>query len=316
MPKEAQAAAAMAAPTNAGPVNGAPPDAVALAQKYGAEFGVDPTLLLAVAKHETGFGTKGLGREGYDLGYGATDSGNLSQYAGRENQYREGAEWMNKRGIDDISDIAAGKAADWATDPNWEQGIGRAYQDLAGQLSEPQPQQAQGGEPRAHLGGTPLTEYGGKPVGTPIAQALDAASQVIGRPIPVTDGYRTEAQQADGYARKPGLVAPPGSSYHEHGLAVDVDVSQLAPEELQALAEFWKTNVPGGTWGGDWEKNEPWHFSIGEGQDAPPPTAQAQTTTPQPTPEQVAAQKKKEEEDKKKKKAEEDEDVSGEIDVV
>lgn len=132
-----QAAPAPEAAPQAGPAAfvGAPQDQVALAQKYGSQFGVDPGLLLAIAKHETGFGTKGLGRKGLTLGYGAFDSGPSLKWAGNENQYRYGAQKLADWGAKTIQDIRAGKAAPWATDPNWEKGIQSAYQALAPQLN-------------------------------------------------------------------------------------------------------------------------------------------------------------------------------------
>lgn len=105
----------------------APSDAVAYANKYGKQYGVDPRLLLAIAKHETGFGTLGLGRRGLDLGYGAFDSGASYAWQGRENQYMYGAKWLAAHGVRTLDDLRAGKASSWATDPNWEAGVTSAY---------------------------------------------------------------------------------------------------------------------------------------------------------------------------------------------
>jgi len=58
--------------------------------------------------------------------------------------------------------------------------------------------------------------------------ALDRAAQLLGQPVPVTSGYRSpEKQRAlwDNRASNPYLVAPPGSSLHERGLAVDVPLA-------------------------------------------------------------------------------------------
>jgi hypothetical protein len=55
--------------------------------------------------------------------------------------------------------------------------------------------------------------------------ALDRASQLLGRPVPVTSGFRSCQDQQRlwaGRAENPYPVAPPGSSMHERGLAVDV----------------------------------------------------------------------------------------------
>ncbi|MGI8983801.1 MAG: M15 family metallopeptidase [Acidimicrobiales bacterium] len=55
--------------------------------------------------------------------------------------------------------------------------------------------------------------------------ALGRAEQLLGRPVPITSGYRSTDAQAQLYANRasnPYPVAPPGSSMHEKGLAVDV----------------------------------------------------------------------------------------------
>ena len=55
--------------------------------------------------------------------------------------------------------------------------------------------------------------------------ALARAEQLLGEPVPVTSGFRSTAEQAALFARRnenPFPVAPPGSSMHEKGLAVDV----------------------------------------------------------------------------------------------
>lgn len=63
--------------------------------------------------------------------------------------------------------------------------------------------------------------------------------------------YRTPQQQADIYARKPGVAAPPGRSLHQRGLAVDL------PSQLQTQAFF---NILRGL---GWSQlaGEPWHWS-------------------------------------------------------
>lgn len=58
--------------------------------------------------------------------------------------------------------------------------------------------------------------------------ALDRAARLLGRPVPVTSGYRSPAEQAALYVRRSQLpypVAAPGRSMHERGLAVDVPMS-------------------------------------------------------------------------------------------
>jgi len=68
--------------------------------------------------------------------------------------------------------------------------------------------------------------------------ALARADGVLGRPVTVVSGLRTRAQQAglwDRRASNPYPVAPPGTSDHERGLAIDVprsevdDVRRVAP---------------------------------------------------------------------------------------
>lgn len=57
--------------------------------------------------------------------------------------------------------------------------------------------------------------------------AIARAQQLLGAPIPITSGYRSPAVQAGLYARRAMNrypVAPPGSSKHERGLAIDVPV--------------------------------------------------------------------------------------------
>ncbi|HUR13965.1 MAG TPA: M15 family metallopeptidase [Mycobacteriales bacterium] len=46
--------------------------------------------------------------------------------------------------------------------------------------------------------------------------------QTTGRPLCVTDSYRSYSQQVDVYQRKPGLAAVPGTSRHGWGVAVDL----------------------------------------------------------------------------------------------
>ena len=60
--------------------------------------------------------------------------------------------------------------------------------------------------------------------------ALEEAARLLGRPVPVSSGYRSPAEQAQLWARRSALpypVAPPGRSLHQRGLAVDVPLSFL-----------------------------------------------------------------------------------------
>lgn len=110
-----------------------PPNQVRLAQLYGRKYGVDPKLLLAIGGHETHWGSLGAGRQGYTLGYGATDSGTISRYAGVKNQYRYAASTLASWGVHGIQDLIAGRAARYATDPHWEAGVASVYRSLGGQ---------------------------------------------------------------------------------------------------------------------------------------------------------------------------------------
>lgn len=79
-----------------------------------------------------------------------------------------------------------------------------------------------------------------------------AAASLQGIPVRLTDSFRTNAQQADLYRRKPGLAAKPGRSLHEKGLAIDVANWREVRHLL--LAAGWKQFNA---------KKEPWHFSYG-----------------------------------------------------
>ena len=64
-----------------------------------------------------------------------------------------------------------------------------------------------------------------------VLAALARADVLLARPVPVVSGFRSTARQAELYAGRasnPYPVAPPGSSKHEQGLAVDVPLA-LAP---------------------------------------------------------------------------------------
>jgi hypothetical protein len=58
--------------------------------------------------------------------------------------------------------------------------------------------------------------------------AVARAGALLGRPVPITSGWRSRAQQAALWAHRatnPYPVAPPGTSMHERGRAVDVPLS-------------------------------------------------------------------------------------------
>lgn len=59
----------------------------------------------------------------------------------------------------------------------------------------------------------------------PLVAALARADALLGRPVPVVSGFRSPEQQQALWERRhvnPFPVAPPGRSFHERGLAVDV----------------------------------------------------------------------------------------------
>ncbi|MBW3669761.1 MAG: M15 family metallopeptidase [Actinobacteria bacterium] len=69
--------------------------------------------------------------------------------------------------------------------------------------------------------------------------ALRRAEQLLGRAVPITSGRRSPAEQAALWARRavnPFPVARPGTSKHEHGLAVDVP-SSFVPTLLRVAAD-------------------------------------------------------------------------------
>lgn len=74
-----------------------------------------------------------------------------------------------------------------------------------------------------------------------------------GKTITLTDGGRTNAQQANLKSRKPGLAASPGTSWHEYGLAVDVKDSWLRNMSDSELAKY-------GLHRPALSKGEDWHF--------------------------------------------------------
>lgn len=60
--------------------------------------------------------------------------------------------------------------------------------------------------------------------------ALSRADALLGRPVPVASGLRTRAEQVALWERRhtnPYPVARPGTSDHEHGLAVDIPRSEV-----------------------------------------------------------------------------------------
>jgi hypothetical protein len=98
------------------------------------------------------------------------------------------------------------------------------------------------------------------------AEAFDRLSAAyaarFGRPLGVTDSYRTYASQVSVYARKPGLAARPGTSNHGWGLAADLVVGGYGDARylwMRANAPSFGWDNPGWARPGG-SKREPWHF--------------------------------------------------------
>jgi D-alanyl-D-alanine dipeptidase len=75
---------------------------------------------------------------------------------------------------------------------------------------------------------TPATAAPGEGLAPVVRAALARAAQVLGEPVPVTSGFRSAADQRRlwaGRAANRYPVAPPGTSMHERGLAVDVPLA-------------------------------------------------------------------------------------------
>ncbi|QDW61861.1 M15 family metallopeptidase [Oerskovia sp. KBS0722] len=135
-------------------------------------------------------------------------------------------------------------------------------------------------------------------------EALAAEYQkAFGKPLRITDSYRSYDDQVAVKAAKPFLAAVPGTSQHGWGLAIDVG----SPVSTGASAEYrWmRLHAPDYGWDNptwarpDGRKPEPWHFEFyaagampdrytpgAEGTPtAPPsPTSPASPTTPPPAP--------------------------------
>ncbi|WP_116052022.1 D-alanyl-D-alanine carboxypeptidase family protein [Amycolatopsis palatopharyngis] len=102
------------------------------------------------------------------------------------------------------------------------------------------------------------------------AQAFQAMSQAFagafGRPLCVTDSYRTFDGQVDLYRRKPSLAAVPGTSNHGWGLALDMcgGVESFARPEhawMAANAQAFGWVHPGWARAGG-GREEPWHWEF------------------------------------------------------
>ncbi|MDI5976235.1 D-alanyl-D-alanine carboxypeptidase family protein [Amycolatopsis magusensis] len=98
------------------------------------------------------------------------------------------------------------------------------------------------------------------------AALSEAFAGTFGRPLCVTDSYRTFAGQVDLYRRKPALAAVPGTSNHGWGLAVDMcgGVQSFGTPEygwLAANARSFGWVNPGWAQPGR-GREEPWHWEF------------------------------------------------------
>ena len=119
----------------------------------------------------------------------------------------------------------------------------------------------------------PLSTGRGHRLRTDAAQAFErlqaAHATSFGRPLCVTDSYRSYAAQVDVFARKPSLAAVPGTSQHGWGLAVDLcgGVQNFGSE----AHEWMRANAPAFGWHHprwarqDGSKPEPWHWEFDGG---------------------------------------------------
>jgi hypothetical protein len=108
-------------------------------------------------------------------------------------------------------------------------------------------------------------------VAAPARAGLDAWGRAFGRPIVITDGYRSTAQQAASHAAHPERFAPAGHSWHERGMAVDVHLAATGiANARKGDAAYDRLVVAAETTGwclSAYPNNsgtvEPWHFSYG-----------------------------------------------------
>jgi hypothetical protein len=120
---------------------------------------------------------------------------------------------------------------------------------------------------------------GGHRLDRPAAAAFAQAQAAYGRTIPITDSYRTPAQQAGAYADNPDRFGSAGTSQHVKGRAVDVNLPALGinptgpPSAWLSNASYLKLYqaMQSAGWGNyqvargsaNGRTPEPWHFSWG-----------------------------------------------------
>ncbi|MGI8496134.1 MAG: RHS repeat-associated core domain-containing protein [Gemmatimonadaceae bacterium] len=105
------------------------------------------------------------------------------------------------------------------------------------------------------------------------ARQLVNRSAMIGHPIRIVEGYRSNAEQARLYAQgrtTPGrkvTKALPGLSYHNYGLAIDVyPLVGGSPNFEASMSDFFPIAAIGTSigfgWGGNWKFTDPPHFEL------------------------------------------------------
>lgn len=97
------------------------------------------------------------------------------------------------------------------------------------------------------------------------ATSFARVEAAYGQKIPLSGTFRSYAQQAIEYAQHPNLFAPPGTSLHEVGLALDIDQS-FNLDDPKLIAAFqqngWFRQGKTINWKGQ-TRPEPWHWSYG-----------------------------------------------------
>lgn len=99
------------------------------------------------------------------------------------------------------------------------------------------------------------------------AKSFADVEKAYGRNIPLNNTYRTYQQQADAYAKNPGLFGKPGTSNHELGLALDIvqggDTNLDDPKLIYAfVSNGWFRRGKVIDYNGV-KRAEPWHWSYG-----------------------------------------------------
>lgn len=90
---------------------------------------------------------------------------------------------------------------------------------------------------RASARAMPLSQRGEEGLVAPLVDAIRRAERLLGEQVPIVSGYRTAAQQQalwDARESNPYPVAPPGTSGHELGIAIDV--ARTFVPRLKAIA--------------------------------------------------------------------------------